>query len=145
VEQCEPEQEGDGPVPIPLVEFLTTRLDEDEQTARLAARMAAAQQVKVDAGDESMTTRLMPLLNDMLDDEAVRAYLLDPPRHAGANDPARMLREVEAKRAIVESAAMPVAATQEARLGWEAQGDTILRALATVYSDHPDYRDEWRP
>lgn len=37
--------------------------------------------------------------------------------------------------------------TQEyrARFGDEPPSSPMLRALAAVYSDHPDYRDEWRP
>ena len=47
--------------------------------------------------------------------------------------PARVLAECEAKRRIVETFVM-----------WQ-YGDTILSYLATPYSDHPDYREEWKP
>jgi hypothetical protein len=80
--------------------------------------------------------------------------------HIARHDPARVLAECEAKRAIVE--AHPI------RAGWEdadmndrgagcetcghseEYSDTggaceTLRILATVYSDHPDYREEWKP
>jgi len=68
----------------------------------------------------------------------------------------RLLREVAAKRAILELCAddeeeemggsgdldMGYAA------GWKdgsARYPQILRALAAVYSGHPDYRQEWAP
>ncbi|GEL17672.1 DUF6221 family protein [Pseudonocardia asaccharolytica] len=53
-------------------------------------------------------------------------------------DPARVLREIEAKRQLIdwleEEWAIPIAAMQ-----------SMLRALALPYADHPDYRPEWRP
>ena len=57
----------------------------------------------------------------------------------------RVLREVEAKRRIVESCVYVLRATGKAQLGWAAQGDAVLRILASAYSDHPDFREEWRP
>ena len=63
---------------------------------------------------------------------------------------ARVLRECEAKRRIVERATFdwqpdPLADSQE----WGAFGEAehICEILATVYADHPDhpdYREEWR-
>lgn len=59
-------------------------------------------------------------------------------------DPARMLREVEAKRAILDE-----------HTNWTCCGDfngqpqdalrTVVRHLATAYSDHPDYDPVWKP
>jgi hypothetical protein len=46
--------------------------------------------------------------------------------------PARVLAECEAKRRIVELH----------RQSWPVSLK-ILRILAVVYADHPDYRDEW--
>jgi hypothetical protein len=65
----------------------------------------------------------------------------------------RLERDVAAKRAIVrladEANWLDVDADRGARRRDLAQqpyvGDLILRHLAVVYSDHPDYRDEWRP
>ena len=54
---------------------------------------------------------------------------------------ARVLAECEAKRRIVEECQ-----------GWDAEldgrgalGETVLRALAAVYADHEDHREDWRP
>jgi len=63
--------------------------------------------------------------------------------HITRHDPARALREVAAKRIIVRgiTAALPLLpygdpAYQDALLH-------ILRTMAAVWSDHPDYRAEW--
>lgn len=82
--------------------------------------------------------------------------------------PARVLAECEAKRQIVElhastgdkwEAACVVCAVEVADYASDGQGGesydprlshaawpcATLRHLAAVYSDHSDYRDEWRP
>ncbi len=47
--------------------------------------------------------------------------------HIARQDPGRVLREVEAKREIIRVCGRVY----------------VLRCLAAVYSDHPDYRQEW--
>jgi hypothetical protein len=51
----------------------------------------------------------------------------------------RMLREAEAKRRIMELAEIDDIGT------YGSNGGAILQWLAAVYSDHPDYRQEWKP
>ena len=77
--------------------------------------------------------------------------------HIARHDPARVLAECEAKRRIVEDADTYVSEfeNEEYRIDQPSAGrvagrarswrDDLLRALATVYADHEDYRDEWRP
>lgn len=70
--------------------------------------------------------------------------------HIARHDPARVLREVEAKRRILEhhsESTLP----NGIHLGtcmtcdnWEMPCPT-LRLLADPYSDHPDFRSEWAP
>jgi hypothetical protein len=74
-----------------------------------------------------------------------------------AGTPAHVLAECEAKRRIVEFAAgasndrasviseFAVGRQQEAAMWADDPGEKILRALAAVYSDHPDYDESWRP
>lgn len=52
----------------------------------------------------------------------------------------RILAELAAQRRIVERAIGPVA-----HAGQDIERRATLRDLASVYADHPDYRDEWRP
>ncbi|WP_411095966.1 DUF6221 family protein [Streptomyces sp. 020-2-3H-GM] len=75
--------------------------------------------------------------------------------HIARHDPARTLREVEAKRRIIERHSphsMGGCRTCE-RPHWGVQvcdhceraaPCPDLRDLATVYADHPDYLSEWR-
>lgn len=70
--------------------------------------------------------------------------------HVARHDPARALREIEAKRGLL---------SLRDRLSYGAEVDTsalMLRGGAYVlevavqwaalaYADHPDYREEWRP
>lgn len=66
--------------------------------------------------------------------------------------PHRILAECAAKRAIVEYFSLEAEQLEDPRkrqrasdMEWNlmrAGGDT-LRALAAVYKDHPDYRQEW--
>lgn len=65
-------------------------------------------------------------------------------------DKSRRLKECTAKRAIIQNW-QPAPAT-----GWGVHADGVdvgnweatdrdVRHLASVYSDHPDYRQEWKP
>jgi hypothetical protein len=106
-----------------LVVFLRARLDEEEATAKAAIREN-------------------PL--------GLSLCVHVPPEvqwHYNRHEPARALREVEAKRAIL--------ADYERALNFEAgfnDGDQPRQVLemacryhAATYRDHPDYRPEWEP
>lgn len=135
------------PAPDDLVAFLRARLDDDEQ---LADRMDH------DNPDEGgfyacPATRDGPYGDLPGGEENCDCGL--------ANRRGRLLREVESKRlllafALVMSApvATPVGYPQAARnikleveLAEEKAADMIMRLLALPYSDHPDYRQEWKP
>ena len=96
-----------------LAAFLTARLDEDEARARAAL--------------------------EEWHDEGTRHEWEDLPdasfAHARSFDPARVLREVEAKRAILDYE----------NYRKSLPGCLLLRHFAAVYSDHPGYRPEWKP
>jgi hypothetical protein len=58
----------------------------------------------------------------------------------------RIPREVEAKCAIVSRCADAI--RDQGIWGEDGQAalaEDVLRHLAAVYSDHPDYRPEWKP
>lgn len=66
--------------------------------------------------------------------------------HIALHDPARVLREVESKRTIIERHVTDIDSDHwEARLAADDFGEAALRLLAAVYSDRPGYREEWRP
>ena len=119
-----------------LAAFLAARLDEDEAIARHAGSC------------------------DFYDDVDDSVPLADERNHILRHAPARVLREVAAKRAIldVHSATYPVTYPQPSGQptcgvchagGWDWDPEQwpcpTVRALAAVYSDHPDYRQEWAP
>jgi uncharacterized protein DUF6221 len=91
-------------------------------------------------------------------DEDEREIRNDPPAGMGyAVLARRMVREVQAKRAILDHYADLTRATYPRELyrpgdgkptvawGLVKYGDYALRQLAAIYSDHPDYDQEWRP
>jgi hypothetical protein len=105
------------------VEFLTKCLDEDESAARDLARAyrgpwSVLDCMVLDAGGDTVVY-----------DE----YHWGPLPHIARHDPARVLREVEAKRNLIAVAETAYYAADH------YASDGILRSLAAVYSDHPDY------
>jgi hypothetical protein len=69
-------------------------------------------------------------------------------RHIENFDPARVLAECEAKRRILVTFSMiekmPRSGLQISTLEWDVMEDSV-KALAWVYSNHPDYLPEWKP
>jgi hypothetical protein len=144
---------------VHLVEFIRARLDEDEAAAR-----AAQTKHPWDDGYESFDE----LANGMLvgDGQAsvndghtlgarpivvVQEEWTYPPHgfelveHIARHDPARVLREVEAKRRILDEVHPNFEAAEEEAGVISGGPDLLLRLLAALYVDHPDYRDGWRP
>ncbi len=74
--------------------------------------------------------------------------------HIAAHDPARVLREIDAKRRILralESAEVSLRNTEPGNELRELMTGSVnslraaVRMLASVYADRPGYREEWRP
>lgn len=64
--------------------------------------------------------------------------------HIARHDPARVLRDVEAKRQIWLKAAgytSSAIADIDLKVAWEG----VLEELASTWSDHPDYEKDWEP
>lgn len=105
-----------------LIEFIRARLDEDDQTARAArGREWHVREGSVMDGGGVVATGLQ---GDLDDAEAA---------HIARHDPATVLRNVAVKRRLLEI--------------WEpnAHCQPMIRIAASVWSDHPDYRQEWAP
>jgi hypothetical protein len=100
-----------------LVAFLRARLDEDEQAAR--------------DGDDACWHI------DYCDDEGKRYH--------ERFDPARVLREVEAKRRILDEHGSGSDSCDAHDASMRSIPCDTLLLLALPYADHPDYREEWRP
>lgn len=143
-----------------IVEFLRARLDEDEAVARGAIVPAHVGYKPhpelsewVYQGDEVEYAQTPEMLGHKypenyyvtMDSEGLTPAVGDEVGpHIARHDPARVLREVEAKRALLDECVDVINLPG----GWEYD-DTpnlawfALRGLAAAYSDHPDYREEW--
>jgi Family of unknown function (DUF6221) len=121
-----------------LVAFLNARLDEDEAAAKAALEQSTEEGTRWWFDDAAP--------------ETPREF------HVARWDPARVLREVEAERKILDFAFRNAAAIDgEWGDGHEAEdiragmcsdcgneaAAYVLKPLAAVYSDHPDYQQEW--
>jgi Family of unknown function (DUF6221) len=119
-----------------LVAFLSARLDEDEGKARLAAREGGTWKQE---DPERWPGRIVSLGGVVVYDElAPDDYQAE---HIARHDPARVLREVEAKRAILELYEAAVE-HDDTSLG-VATLRTVVKTLAKVWREHPDYDPAW--
>ena len=125
---------SEGLIGLTLLEFLQARLTEDELSA-------------VAAIDGSPVWRSSLTFRDVKDDDGryvIAADRLHPSAeqaaHIARHGPARVLADVEAWRLVIAD-----------YLRLDAAGDVlergviedVLRHLATVYADHPDYNPSW--
>ncbi|MZF56929.1 hypothetical protein GTX53_24375 [Streptomyces sp. SID5594] len=65
--------------------------------------------------------------------------------HIARHDPARVLREIDAKRSLLELAERAGDYHETFVNGFAAALESTLRLHAVAYTDHPDYRGTWRP
>jgi len=124
-----------------LVQFLNDRLAEDEAAARGVLANAEGRPL-----EQGRYEQWVGVNETILGDQAghvvaygVAWYALP---HIARHDPARTLREVAAKRAILEL---------DICMACDVEGQPCdhrnytLEYLAEAYSDHEEYREEWRP
>lgn len=121
----------------PMIDFILARIAERETMARAAT---AGPWDAVEGLSGAWWVELRNLGDVALDLHGENA------RHIAAHDPARVLAQCAAYRAIVRQA-IPKAWTDEGEpLGGgyvEGWWDT-LRTLTAIWADHEDYREEWR-
>jgi hypothetical protein len=137
-----------------LIAFLRKEIALDERIA-LAVQDNSAPfdgQWKVDG--EALRTYNDWVLAYRQDGKPFRPGVLD---HIAHFDPARQLREVKAKRAIIDGCIEVIGRRDLARYGEfgllkddpDALAVTLavdtLHLLAVPYADQPDYRKKWRP
>jgi hypothetical protein len=122
-----------------LLAFLNARLDEEEAQARDLIESEAAS-----ASWEEMTSGVLVTGPSTFDDTWDGTHVIGDSRISrfiADHDPARVLREVAAKRVII------------AELNADTQADDRYRSaitfavecIAAACSGWPDYRDEWKP
>jgi hypothetical protein len=134
-----------------LTAFLAARLDEDETMAKAAARIPgkdwkAAPQGSGREGDGVLWDEDRANVIAWFDDDLPAAV------HSARHDPARALREVEAKRLVLKwyADSLDASGLFREKLGTGTHMAVaaesylnVMRVLAAAYSDNPDYRQEW--
>lgn len=145
-----------------LVAFLRARLDEDERAALAAKNETGRWQWSHDFGG---------MCNDpecpygMLQDQDEHGTVLmqvhgldvtdgwQGAEHIVRHDPARVLREVAAKRKTLQRAVEAIAEAQGAGHWSAVEGEfhgrshayqDVLRDLAEHWADHEDYQESWQ-
>ena len=123
-----------------LVEWLRAQLDEDERLARATVWGGSGNRLSweliasatIDVGSDEFYVGDRTIANHMM-----------------AWQPARVLREIDAKRQLLTIHRPYVAEPGQACLGCaggtEFEGCPVVRLLALPYADRPGYLEEWRP
>lgn len=127
-----------------LAEFLLARIAEDQKWARAAAKFHPTPW-RLDP-EVQTTMEVGRWLADASDEGVLVANGDAAARHIVRHDPARVLAECAAKRAIVELHGQygdPLSADYGDGAP-DLAADT-LRLLALPYAEHPGYRPEWSP
>ncbi|HEY9449871.1 MAG TPA: DUF6221 family protein [Gemmatimonadaceae bacterium] len=65
--------------------------------------------------------------------------------HIARHDPARVLRDIEARRELLRVAERAHDYHQTFTNGFASALEGTLRLFALAYADHPGYRSEWAP
>jgi hypothetical protein len=138
---------------VEFLRFLNARLDEDEQTAKAAT--AGPWSVDSESYAEAIHSadRTAVVAGGRWGDEASVFETTEDAIHIARHDPARVLREVERDRRILELHAPgeteyvdgDVCMTCEVKGEGPHHPCQTLRLLALPYADHPHYREEWMP
>ncbi|MCW2300717.1 DUF6221 family protein [Rhodococcus erythropolis] len=162
-----------------IVEFLEARIAEDEAVAKAALHHPRTynkatqdfDQTGTDNGSWHTSSFCDPSDQRMVEGVGITIYnegghTAEQADHIARHDPARILREVAAKRAVVvEHKLVPAKnvwgestggfgcelcdSTPDLDLGGieieRSDGCKTLRTLAVIFSDHPDFDEEWRP
>lgn len=131
-----------------LTEFLLERIAEDEA---VALRRKGTGFFKYDR--KPHTNKMGGSISYWLDDWQGQAFI-DVTEHIARHDPARVLAECEAKRAIVELHANNEGDLERGSCSTCTDRDYLgivddewpcatIRALALPYADHPDFESGW--
>lgn len=135
-----------------LVAFLRARLDEDEQIARDATGGPWVDEFSAVTGHCVLPPDALDAREYVAKTQLLAA--LPDARHIARHDPARVLREVEAKRQLLdrhkpgrygECVTCDVGAQSCGCCGWGDFPCDTVRLLALPYAAHGDYREAWKP
>ena len=128
-----------------IIEFLLARITEDEAYARQAIVLPVTQRMEPGSWRSPASGVVQT------DDDLIPAGDARLAAHMARFNPARILDECAAKRAVIDMArkstefeVLAYAGREDCRFAEQRYvGDMILLRLASLYSDHPDYDQEW--
>lgn len=120
-----------------LITWLRAQLDEDERIATRDGVLAGDTWQVLEPLPGRVTAEVMRVGGTVAKLEEHDA------EHIARHDPARVLREVEAKREITNACAGTLGGGVNP--GAMCDADLVLRLLALPYSDRPGYREAWKP
>ncbi|MFD5697477.1 DUF6221 family protein [Streptomyces lasiicapitis] len=109
-----------------LVQWLRAQLDEEQQEAEEALRR---------------TTTSRRWIGGQWVEETIQS----PEWRRSVWSPARVLREVDAKRDLLRVAQAAHDYHETFTSGFASALEGTLRLFALAYADRPGYREEWRP
>jgi len=136
-----------------LVEWLRAQLEIDEEIARAAAHYEAGNWTTKGGHPVSVADELVEQADTF---ERVVVFDEGSPseeqaHHIAEHDPARVLREIDAKRQVLaeyEQAARYATTTWGQSNADQSRARTlgkVMRLLALPYADRPGYKESWRP
>ncbi|MFE7072685.1 DUF6221 family protein [Streptomyces sp. NPDC057620] len=126
-----------------LVRWLGAQLDEDERIARAVEdRSAPFDGQWMADGNSAVRTLNGHVLFYRHDSGPLKPGLAD---HVVTHDPARVLREIEAKRDLLRLAQRAHDYPETFMNGFASALEGTLRLFAAAYTDRPGYQASWRP
>lgn len=137
-----------------LAQWLSAQLDEDERVARVASHVLRdGAHWSLDEWHGREQPHSLIAQGTAEQPVALGHFTADPvpteqALHIAAWDPARVLREIDAKRQLLARyEELRAASKREGLIGdvTEEYQDFLLRLLALPYADKPGYREEWAP
>jgi hypothetical protein len=143
-----------------LVRWLGQQLDTDERIAREACEYAETEWRLDEDGEtvlwwppelhiaEKEREKGLPVVSDHWRGQTIESGGARIAPHIARHDPARVLREIDAKRQALdhyERVRQHTANGDEAYVLAEGAVAKQIRIMATGYADRPGYREEWRP
>jgi hypothetical protein len=127
-----------------LVQWLGVQLDEDERIARAATPGPWVDQggYVTDVGPKVQVTDYGTQDGEPEEDNPQGRA---DSAHIVAHDPARVLREIDAKRNLLHLAERAHDYHETFTSGFASALERTLRLFALAYADRPGYREEWAP
>lgn len=132
-----------------LITWLRAHLDTDERLAQSAIRDPRyLRDERTTADDGRWRTRDHPHDECIVEGAGIMVYdegghTAEQARHIATHDPARVLRQVQAHRAILDDHADIPGDGINYTLREQERAEDVIKALASMYSDRDGFKEEW--